>query len=181
MALGAAVCCTAQRTTSEIDLARPGLSDAVEPSRGIDAKQPVPRFRVASVDGHVIDSRDLIGQRAFMLVYFATWCEVCRMKLPMIKYVLERYHPDIDVYGVAMDDKTTWHRVPAYLDKYDLEFELVRAERYPRFAAAYSPSGLVPAVTIVGKAGYLVDYQHGYSRRHLPRLVHAMTLAANQQ
>ena len=42
-----------------------------------------------TTEGKLVDSRDLVGKQAFMLVYFATWCGVCRMKLPMVKFVLE--------------------------------------------------------------------------------------------
>ena len=112
-----------------------------------------------------------------MLVYFATWCQVCRMKLPMVDFVLDRYGADLAVFGVVMDDRSTWHHVPTYLERYDIDYELIRAEQFSRFAAAYSPSGLVPAVTVVDKQGYVLEYQHGYSRRHLESLIHAVKLA----
>jgi hypothetical protein len=67
--------------------------------------------------------------------------------------------------------------VPAYLNEHGINYELIRADRFPSFARAYSPSGRIPAVTIVSKHGYLIDYQHGYSRRHLPRLVQALAQA----
>ena len=151
--------------------------DVREPDRPIDTRQPVPAFRVQTLDGDVIDSSDLIGEQPFMLVYFATWCGVCDMKLPMVRHVLEHYDPDLTVYGVVVDEQETWHRVPGYLSRHHLDFELVRATDFPRFAMAYSPSGRVPAITIVGRNGYLVDYQHGYSRRDYPRLVQALRMA----
>lgn len=173
--------CGPSRGRQEIDLTAPGATNVIEPSRSIDAEHLVPMFRVQTVEGDVLDSRELVGTRPFMLVYFATWCQVCQLKLPMIRVALERFAPELAVYGVVMDDADTWHRVPEYLERYELEFELVRAEHFPRFAAAYSPSGLVPAVTIVGKQGYLVDYQHGYSRQHLPRLRQAFAMAEAQR
>jgi len=175
-----ALACAPRAQSSEIDLTRSRLADALEPARSIDTERQVPSFRIETVSGELLDSSELIGRRSFMLVYFATWCNVCRMKLPMIQFVLERHAPDLEVFGVVMDDANTWHRVPAYLEKYDIDYELVRAEQFPRFAAAYSPSGRVPAVTIVGKQGYLVDYQHGYSRQHFPRLVEAFAMADAQ-
>ena len=175
-----AIGCAAHAESREIDLTVSHSSEAVEPSRSIDAKHLVPPFRIETTEGDVLDSSELVGQRPFMLVYFATWCGVCRATLPMVRFVLDRYDPDIEVYGVVMDDANTWHRVPAYLEKYDIDYELVRAERFPRFAAAYSPSGIVPAVTVVGKRGFLVHYQHGYSREHFPRLVEALASAEAQ-
>lgn len=149
----------------------------LEPTRAIDQEQPVPAFRIRTVAGDVFDSEAFIGERPFMLVYFATWCQVCRMKLPMVHFVLDRYGADLAVFGVVMDDRSTWHHVPTYLERYDIDYELIRAEQFPRFAAAYSPSGLVPAVTVVDKSGYVVEYQHGYSQRHLASLIRAVTQA----
>ena len=174
---GVLVACGPKTTSSEIDLTRSARGDVVEPARSIDREHRVPAFRVHTVAGDVVDSEAFIGQRAFMLVYFATWCEVCRMKLPMVSFVLDRYAVDLEVFGVVMDDQSTWHDVPTYLERYDIDYELIRAEQFPRFAAAFSPSGLVPAVTVVDKNGYVLAYQHGYSRRHLESLIHAVTAA----
>lgn len=173
--------CASHSDSREIDLTFALSGNAVEPSRSIDAEHPVPPFRIETTEGDVLDSSELVGQRPFMLVYFATWCGVCRTTLPMVQFVLDHYDPDIEVYGVVMDDANTWDRVPAYLEKYDIDYDLVQAERFPRFAAAYSPSGIVPAVTVVGRRGFLVHYQHGYSRQHFPRLVEALASAEAQR
>ena len=169
--------CTPGVATREIDLTGRALDDTIEPERSIDTEHQVPAFRIQTLSGDVLDSKELIGKHPFMFVYFATWCDVCRMKLPMVKFVLDRYAGDVEVYGVVMDDGSTWDRVPEYLQRYDIDYALVRAEAFPRFAMAYSPSGRVPAVTIVGKDGYLVDYQHGYARQHFSRLVRALSVA----
>lgn len=173
--LGVSTACGPSVSSREIDLTSAGESGLVEPNRAIDRDHPVPAFRIETVDGHLIDSEEWVGERPFMLVYFATWCHVCRMKLPMVRFVLERYAPELAVFGVVMDDHTTWDRVPQYLQKYDIDYELIRAERFPRFAAAFSPSGLVPAVTVVGKNGYVLEYQHGYSPSHLAGLIRALS------
>ena len=174
---GCLFACGPKLAASEIDLTGTAEGDVVEPARSIDREHPVPAFRVHTVAGGVFDSEEFIGKRPFMLVYFATWCEVCRMKLPMVRFVLDRYATDLEVFGVVMDDQSTWHDVPTYLERYDMDYELIRAEQFPRFAAAFSPSGLVPAVTVVDKNGYVLAYQHGYSRSHLSSLIHAVTVA----
>lgn len=171
------IACGPRASSSEIDLTAAGAEPLLEPARAIDREHQVPAFRVRTIEGEIVDSEAFIGERPFMLVYFATWCQVCRMKLPMIDFVLDRYADDLAVFGVVMDDRNTWHHVPTYLERYDIDYELIRAEQFPRFAAAYSPSGLVPAVTVVDKSGYVLEYQHGYSRRHLPSLIHAVKQA----
>ena len=177
MLIGSLSACGPQVAGGELDLTSSEDELMLEPSRAIDRQHRVPAFRIRTVAGDVFDSEAFIGERPFMLVYFATWCQVCRMKLPMVRFVLDRYGADLTVFGVVMDDHSTWQHVPTYLERYDIDYELIRAEQFPRFAAAFSPSQLVPAVTVVDKDGYVLEYQHGYSQRHLASLIHAVTLA----
>jgi thiol-disulfide isomerase/thioredoxin len=139
-------------------------------------RERVPHFRVTSVDGRVFDSDALVGKEPFVLVFFASWCRVCDMKLPMVSEVFRQGTP-VAGLGVALDEPETWHNVPAFVDKHQLGLPIVRAQSFPRFTLAYDPFQTVPVVAIVGRNGYLVDYQIGYASTHRARLAAALDLA----
>ena len=137
---------------------------------------PVPDFSVESYDGTLLKSEDLVGQEPFVVVFFATWCQVCDMKLPVLKQVFEELGP-VTTIMVSVDDAETWPQVPGYLKEHDVKFPVVSALAYPRFSASYNPFQAVPLVVVVGKNGGLVDYQMGFADTHQKRLSDAIRAA----
>lgn len=137
---------------------------------------PVPEFSVESQDGKQLRSEDLVGHEAFVVVFFATWCQVCDMKLPVLKGVLDELGP-ITTIMVSVDDAETWPHVPGYLKEHDVKFPVVSALAYPRFSASYNPFQAVPLVVVVGHNGGLVDYQMGFADTHQKRLTDAIRVA----
>jgi peroxiredoxin len=139
---------------------------------------PVPGFRVHTIDGRKFDSEELVGNRPFVVVFFATWCQMCEQKMPHLRGALDALGP-VTVIGVSVDDPDTWSRVPAFMQAHRLRFPLVRASQYPRFALSYNPFSMVPLVVVVGRNGGLVDYQMGYAPNDRERLIAAVQLARN--
>ena len=138
---------------------------------------PVPEFQLRTEQGRPLDSRRLVGERAFVVVFFATWCAVCDLKLPLLRRALETTAP-VTLIGVSVDDPQTWPRVAPYLKRHGLtSMPLVRAQRYPAFAISYNPFSTVPLVVVVGQNGGLVDYQIGYAPNDGQRLEDAVRLA----
>ena len=136
---------------------------------------PVPKFRLRAVDGRTLDSAELQG-KPFVVVFFATWCQMCAMKLPVLRAALESVGP-VTVIGVSVDEPETWPQAPGFLRETGLRFPLVRAAEFPRFSLAYNPFSLVPLVVVVGRNGGLVDYQMGYAPSDRERFITAVKLA----
>lgn len=139
--------------------------------------EKVPAFRVRTTKGVPVDSQDLVGKRAFVVVFFATWCDVCEMKLPVLSRALDVVGGHIPVIGVSVDEPDTWHAVGDYVERVGFRHPTVRGSDFPRFSTAYDPLSTVPAVAIVGRNGYLVDYQLGYGPSHPRRLLLALKVA----
>jgi thiol-disulfide isomerase/thioredoxin len=111
------------------------------------------------------------------VVFFATWCGVCEMKLPVLARALEVVGGDIAVVSVSVDEPSSFHLVDGYLERVGFDHPTVRATDFPRFATAYDPLATVPAVAVVGQNGFLVDYQLGYGPSHPRRLLLALRVA----
>lgn len=138
---------------------------------------PVPVFHVRSTDGRSFDSDALVGDRAFLVVFFASWCPVCEKKLPFVKKALDKLGP-LTVILVSADEPETFHQVLGYLRRHGLShLPVVRATKYPAFALSYDPFSLVPLVVVVGRNGGLVDFQMGITADDSGRLVKAVQLA----
>jgi thiol-disulfide isomerase/thioredoxin len=160
----------------DADAPAPEREQAREPFRTVSTSERVPAFRVVADDGSVFDSDALVGKRPFVVVFFATWCGVCELLFPAVHDVFDE-NADVPVIGVSLDDSDTWGQVPGYVRRHALRFPWVRAESFPRFTLAYDPLQRVPVVAVVGKNGYLVDYQVGYSYSERRRLVAALAIA----
>jgi thiol-disulfide isomerase/thioredoxin len=138
---------------------------------------PVPDFRLRAIDGRWLDSHQLVGERPFVVVFFATWCAVCDLKMPLLRQALAATGP-VDVIGVSVDDARTLGKVAPYLKHHGLtNVPIVPARSFPTFAVSYNPFSTVPLVVVVGQNGGLVDYQVGYSPDDEQRLEAAVRLA----
>ena len=137
---------------------------------------PVPEFRLKASDGRTFDSEQLVGDRAFVFVFFATWCTTCDKKLGAVRRALDRTGT-VTTIGVSADDAETWRNVKPFVKEHGLDIPIVPALSNPKFAISYNPFHTVPLVVVVGRNGGLVDYQLGYQGDDEERLVAAVQLA----
>ena len=67
----------------------------------VDAAPAAPGFKVTTLDGKTIDSRDLIGKKVIVLRFQASYCKACVKESAAFGRVVERYK-DRDVAFVAV-------------------------------------------------------------------------------
>lgn len=138
---------------------------------------PVPSFDLMAASGaRRYRSRELVGKRPFVAVFFATWCDYCAGELQAVQQAF-RQVGTIPVIPLSADGPETWERVPGYLASFGIGEPAVRATDYPLFSASYNPADVLPSLVIVGKDGSLVDYLHGYDPAHAARLTAAVRIA----
>lgn len=148
-------------TVPELEIIKPG--------------EIVPAFNLTAEDGTVLDSRQLIGKRPFVMVFFASWCKVCERKLPELKEALAAAPEDLLIIGVALDNDETWNAVAPYVERHQIgHFKLVRGQQNRRFATAYNPFGSVPVVEVIDRSGIIAELQRGWKPTHQDKLVTAL-------
>ncbi len=130
----------------------------------------VSAFELEAPGGARYSSRDWVGKKAFVVVFFATWCDYCQGELRAVQRAFAQVGP-LPVIPVSADGPETWAGVPAYLAAFGIHDAPVRATEYRRFFAAYNPLDSLPSLAIVGQSGALVDYIHGYDPAHAERLL----------
>lgn len=136
---------------------------------------PVPDFQLSAA-GAEYRSEQLVGQRPFVVVFFATWCEACSLKLESMRRAFVETGP-MSIIPVSVDGPETWPDVRRYLEQYGIAEPAVRAADYPFFAFSYNPFETVPLVVIVGRNGGLADYQLGFDSAQESRLQDSLRLA----
>ncbi len=141
---------------------------------------PVPEFELTLADGEVMRSDEWVGKRPFVIVFFATWCQVCEVKMPLVRSALQNAE-DVTLLLVSVDEPDTWRHVPGFLREQRMGRTLLAsALENPRFTMGYDPMGAVPLVAVVGNDGRLVDYQVGLSSADGARLTAAVAQAAGR-
>jgi peroxiredoxin len=161
-------CATARASTAPID---PDSVETIQPDRR------VPAFDVTTVDCRNFKSRELVGKRPFVLVFFSSWCRVCERKMPALRAAVAALGNQIDFIGVALDEDETWENVSPFVERHRIAFPIVRGAAYRSFSLGYDPMGSIPVVVVVGRDGVVVDLQVGYSPFDYNRLVAAAALA----
>jgi hypothetical protein len=140
-------------------------------------ERSVPPFIVADSQGRTWSSAQVLGTRAVMLVFFASFCELCGQKLGMVRRALSKVD-GADVLWVAVDDDKTRSHVPGFLREQRLpNAAYVMGAEYPDFLRRYNPTHTLPLVVVVGKSGKMVDYQAGLGQDDGPRLEAAWRFA----
>jgi thiol-disulfide isomerase/thioredoxin len=175
-------------TPSDLEVTKPSPPSQARTSpqkvHGKTALEPrssreVPAFQLTDVAGKELNSEELIGHQAFVVVFFATWCELCSRKMPMVRRALEKVH-GVRVLLVAVDSTDTWNHVPGFLREQRLsEEQVINGLEFPAFTRGYNPVSSIPLVAIVSQSGELVDYQIGLLDGDGPRLEAALRSAVS--
>jgi thiol-disulfide isomerase/thioredoxin len=155
--------------------AHPGAPERILP----DAR--VPDFVLASQDCQIFDSAELIGKRPFAVVFFASWCEVCEAKFPLLGRALRERADELTSVFVSLDDAAQWPGTEALLAENGLEPKAAVAGRdFLSFSLGYDPFRSVPVVVIVGRSGRVVDIQIGVRDGDEDRLEDALDSAIGE-
>ncbi|RYZ09846.1 MAG: TlpA family protein disulfide reductase [Myxococcales bacterium] len=143
---------------------------------GASASGRVPDFELQAPAGARYSSRDLVGKKPFIAVFFATWCHYCQGELRAVQRAFAEVGP-LTVIPVSADGPETWASVPAYLAGFGILESPVRATDHRAFFSSYNPSDSLPSLVIVGQSGALVDYIDGYDPAHASRLLSSLRQA----
>jgi peroxiredoxin len=131
-----------------------------------------PGFRVTTLDGSRIDSKELIGKKVIVLRFQASYCKPCARESPALSTLAERYRDrDVDVIAIHVQDT------------------LADTERFAKRTKATYPIALdprlnlgnrfgfkgTPYTVVIDKKGEMVVRLHGVSvMSRLPHVLDAL-------
>lgn len=101
------------------------------------AAPSAPGFTLHLLDGGAFESRSLIGKKALVVRFQASWCKVCVEEAPALQRLYDKYGPSgVELVAVQVQDTVTDAR--RFLDSHHATY----------------PAGLDPRLTIANRFGF---------------------------
>jgi thiol-disulfide isomerase/thioredoxin len=118
---------------------------------------PAPDFKVKDLDGKELSLESAKG-KVILLNFWATWCGPCRMEIPSLVRLQDRYKDQLQIIGMDVDD-----------DDENVVREVVKSEgiNYPvvlttmQVRLAYGGIGALPTVFVINPQGRVVQKHVG--------------------
>lgn len=115
-----------------------------------------PPFEAVTAAGEQLRLDDLRGQ-AVLLNFWATWCEPCRVEMPILQAIAARHSNNVRVVAVNLGE--TPDAVRAWADDLGLTFDLA-LDQSGRIAALYRLRGQ-PSTYVLSPAGTITHIYYG--------------------
>jgi len=134
------------------------LASASAPAR---AESPTPLFpdlEMAGADGGSIRLSQLRGN-VILLNVWATWCGPCRLELPIVQRMYDKYS-DRNFVVLAVNVDADRKRIDPFMKRNNISLPVYYAS--PEDAGQMTAAG-IPSTFILGPDRKLLDYMVGYS------------------
>lgn len=114
--------------------------------------EQIPPFSITTLNGDVIDSSNIIGKQPIFLVFWATWCPICKEKIPHINEMAAKFVPKGMLFlGINAGVNDSEKKVRRYAEKYNMEYPLY-FDKGSELTKKFKVSG-IPTIIIVDKSG----------------------------
>ena len=123
-----------------------------------DEKGTFPDLELAGADGGAIKLSQLKGNVVLLNVW-ATWCGPCRMELPVVQHMYDRYS-DRNFVVLAVNVDADRRRVEPFMKRYNISLPIYYVA--PEDASQMTALG-IPSTFVLGPDRMLIDRQVGYS------------------
>ncbi len=121
-----------------------------------------PDFELKSLDGGTARLSDYRG-KIVLLNFWATWCAPCRVEMPTLMDLYEKYHTQgLEIIGVSMDDGGR-ERVAKFVNKMKINYPILLGD--PSVADHYGGLRLLPQTVFVTRDGKIVQTVIGMHSR----------------
>lgn len=129
----------------------PGAEDRPAPDAPLMLNANGPPIMISSLRGKVL-----------VLDLWATWCGPCRMSMPELEKVHQKYRgKDVEVIGVSADDASSQSRIPLVKQALGVTYPTPIGEKTPEFFKKYS-AGSLPMLYVIDKQGIIRLQETGF-------------------
>jgi len=135
------------------------LAAVAAAGRAQDAQpRPFPDLEFAGADGGGVRLSQLKGNVVLLNVW-ATWCGTCRMELPIVQKMYDRYS-DRNFVVIAVNIDADRHKIEPFMKRYNISLPVYFAS--PEDASQMTALG-IPSTFLLGTDLMLLDNQVGYA------------------
>jgi peroxiredoxin len=126
----------------------------------LDGK-PAPDFRLASLDGRTVSAADFRGKKKLVVSFWASWCEPCRLELPVLAKFYQQTHKgdaDYEIVSISVDaDRADAEKAATQLK---VPFTVL-LDPASKTLQAYGVDA-IPAMFVIDKDGKVLHGQVGF-------------------
>jgi peroxiredoxin len=139
------------------------------PAGAAHAAPAAPGFRVRTLDGRTIDSKELIGKKVVVLRFQASYCKPCAKESPELSKVAELYRDrDVEVIAIHVQDTAT--DTQRFAKRVKAAYPIALDPRL-NLGNRFGFKG-TPYTVVIDRKGELAARVHGESMvRRLPRVL----------
>src|SRR5215467_7800798 len=92
---------------------------------GFQVGEYAPDFELRSLSGEALGLSSLRG-KPVLLNFWATWCAPCRIEMPWLVELDEKYRSQgLQIVGVSMDDVSATQQVAAFVQERGIRYEIL--------------------------------------------------------
>lgn len=134
---------------------------AARPSAGLQMKI-APDFLLTSLDGRSKKLSDYRG-KVVLLNFWATWCAPCRVEMPTLVDLYNKYHAQgLEIVGVSLDDGRQ-ERVARFVSEMKINYPILLGNQ--SVADLYGGGRLLPQTVFITRNGDILQTMIGMRDR----------------
>lgn len=118
----------------------------------VEIGSSAPDFNLTNLNGQPVGLTDFKGEKPVMLVFWATWCPLCREEAPRIKELAAEFGPQgLAVIGVNVGINDSPRKAKVYQERLKLNYPVV-FDQGSQVTRAYGVAG-TPTIIILDRQG----------------------------
>jgi peroxiredoxin len=135
----------------------------------VDAGPVAPEFNLVDLSGDMVSLTDYRG-KVVLLDFWATWCMPCRMSIPELNKIQQRYESDgLVVLGVSLDNPQQLSRsdMETFKRQHKIQYKILRYTQgmMQDYFGEATPS--IPTMFVINREGRIKDKIVGFNPKAL--------------
>lgn len=120
----------------------------------VEVGDAAPDFEIKTEAGKLFRMEEVKGKSPVFLVFWATWCPVCKEEIPKLKEIYSTFKPrGMDFLAINVGINDSQKKVVRYVKKYGIDYP-VAFDSGSKITKLYGVMG-TPTIMIVDRSGFV--------------------------